>query len=208
MQYLREIWNFKLQNHLHWRMLNSSILSDSLSFVSHLSSLSLISDSLSSVSPSPNPTPYHAIRNSHPQPSTTEHNPRIRDPQPMIQHSKTNTAKPTRQSTTHEFAIHDPLSTTRAVWVQAHHGANEVLGFIEAELWNLGFFVCGFCWLMHFWLIYEVLGVWVDGLLLDYFTTSPEMKAPAEVTNGREDIILRYIILLCRYIILKSKRGK
>ena len=39
---------------------------------------------------------------------------------------------------------------------------------------------------MRFWLIYEVLGVWVDGLLLDYFTTSPEMKAPTEVTDGRE----------------------
>ena len=64
---------------------------------------------------------------------------------------------------THEFAIHDPWSTTGAVRVWARHGANEVLGFIEAELWNLGFFVCGFCWLMHFWLIYEVLGVWVDG---------------------------------------------
>ena len=33
---------------------------------------------------------------------------------------------------------------------------------------NLGIFVCGFCWLMCFWLIYEVLGVWVDGLLLDF----------------------------------------
>ena len=86
----------------------------------------------------------------------------------------------------HEFTIHDPRSTTGAVRVRARHGANEVLGFIEAELWNLGFFVCGFCWLMRFWLIYEVLGVWVDGLLLDYFTTSSEMKAPTEVTDGRE----------------------
>ena len=39
---------------------------------------------------------------------------------------------------------------------------------------------------MRFWLIYEVLGVWVDGLLLDYFITSPEMKAPTEVTDRRE----------------------
>ena len=29
-----------------------------------------------------------------------------------------------------------------------------------------------------------------------------------EERDGREDIILRYIILLCRYIILMSKRGK
>ena len=60
----------------------------------------------------------------------------------------------------------------------------------------------------------------------DYFTTSPEMKDSAEVTegraevtegraenereerDGREDIILRNIILLCRYIILMSKRRK
>ena len=129
------------------------------------------------------------------------------------------TAKPTRRSTTHEFAIHDPRSTIGAVRVRARHGANEVLGFIEAELWNLGFFVCGSCWLMRFWLIYEVLGVWVDGLLLDYFTTSLEMKAPTEVIDRRklimrgwremgEKIFLRYIILLCRYIILMSKRGK
>ena len=29
-----------------------------------------------------------------------------------------------------------------------------------------------------------------------------------EERDGKEDIILRYIILLCRYIILMSKRGK
>ena len=34
---------------------------------------------------------------------------------------------------------------------------------VEVADRNLGFFVCGFCWLMRFWLIYEVLGVWVDG---------------------------------------------
>ena len=64
---------------------------------------------------------------------------------------------------------------------------------------------------MRFWLIYEVLGVWVDGLLLDYFTTSPEMKGAEnerEERDGREDIILRYIILLCRYIILRDKYSK
>ena len=44
------------------------------------------------------------------------------------------------------------------------------LGYLWSRilLWNLGFFVCGFYWLMRFSLIYEVLGVWVDGLLLDF----------------------------------------
>ena len=60
----------------------------------------------------------------------------------------------------------------------------------------------------------------------DYFTTSPEMKDSAEVTegraevtegraenereerDGREEKILIYIILFCKYIILISKRGK
>ena len=106
-----------------------------------------------------NPAPYHAIRNSHPQPNTIEHSPRIRDPRPTI-HNWSNG--------------------------RARHGANEVLGFIEAKFWNLGFFVCGFCWLIRFWLIYEVFGVWVDGLLLDYFTISLKMKAPVEVTDRRE----------------------
>ena len=65
---------------------------------------------------------------------------------------------------------------------------------------NLGFFVCKFCWLMRFWLIYEVLGVWVDRLLFDFVWmisefleliqwsfswTLPKMKAPAEVVDGR-----------------------
>ena len=65
----------------------------------------------------------------------------------------------------------------------------------------LDFFVFGFCWLMRFWLIYEVLGVWVDGLLLDFVWmisgflesiqwpfswTSPKMKASAEVADRRE----------------------
>ena len=102
-----------------------------------------------------NPTPYHAIEHGE-----NQHD----NPQPMI---------------------HNPRSTTGAVRVQACHGANEILGFIEVELWNLGFFVCGFCWLMHFRLIYLVLGVWVDGLLLDYFITLPEMKASVKVTDGR-----------------------
>ena len=79
-------------------------------------------DPLIPVSSSPNPTPYHTIRNSHPQPSTTEHNPRICDLRPTIQHGETNTA------------IHDPRSTTGAMRVRARHGANEVLGFIEAKL--------------------------------------------------------------------------
>ena len=39
-----------------------------------------------------------------------------------------------RQNPYHEFAIHDPQSTTGAVRVRARHGANEVLGFIEAKL--------------------------------------------------------------------------
>ena len=39
-----------------------------------------------------------------------------------------------RRNPYHEFAIHDPGSTTGAVRVRARHGANEVLGFIEAEL--------------------------------------------------------------------------
>ena len=110
---------------------------------------------------------------------------------PCLSIAKPSSRNPAPQSTAqefaiHEFVIHNPRSTTRAMRVRAHHGANEVLGFIEAELWNLGFFVCGFCWLMRFWLIYEVLGVWFDGLLLDYFTTSSEMKAPTEVTDRRE----------------------
>ena len=131
--------------------------------------------------------------------SITEPSTISRHPQqpPVTQHhraqptnSRSMTHDPTRQNQHGDprptFAIHDPQSTTRAMRIRACHGANEVLGFIEAELWNLWFFVCGFCWLMRFWLIYEVLGVWVDGLLLDYFTTSLEMKAPAEVTNRRE----------------------
>ena len=36
---------------------------------------------------------------------------------------------------------------------------SRLAGFIEAKLWNIGFFVCGFCWLMRFCLIYEVLFV-------------------------------------------------
>ena len=119
----------------------------------------------------------------------------------------------------HEFVIHNPRSTTEAMRVRARHGANEVLGFIEVEFWNLGFFVCGFCWLMRFWLIYEVLGVWVDGYC---WTISPPrwkwrlwrklQKRAEKWERGerweRKYIILRYIILLCRYIILMSKRGK
>ena len=241
--------------------------------------LSPLSLSLISISPSLNPKPT-LRRNSHPAPY--EANPKTetatRNPAPQsttnpapyhaIEHGETNTAppyhefaihgsqpsstaKPTRRrhitnsqsmdhnhgarwnppdhnhraqwNPYHEFAIHDPRSTTRAVRVRVRHGTNEVLGLIEAELWNLGFFVCGFCWLMRFWLIYEVLGVWVYGLLVDHFTTLSEMKASAEESwkwDGRgwkvretremerKVIILRYIILLCRYIILMSKRGK
>ena len=148
----------------------------------HLSSLFLIP-----VSSLPNPTTttqHHitpsAIAICNPTPQSTAHEFAIHDPRfntakPTWRnqhgHDETNTAIHDPWSTTHEFAIHDPWSTTGAVRVQARHGTNEVLGFIEAELWNLGFFVCEFCWLMHFWLIYEVFGVWVNGLLLDYFTT-------------------------------------
>ena len=148
-----------------------------------------------------NPTPYHAIEHSE-----NQHD----NPQPMI---------------------HDPRSTTGAVRVQACHGANEILGFIEVELWNLGFFVCGFCLLMRFWLIYEVLGVWVDGYC---WTISPPRRKwrlrrklqreesfffflrnrgkraenERDERDGREDIMLIYIILFYKYIILISKRGK
>ena len=50
-----------------------------------------------------------------------------------------NTAKPTRRNQHGEHGetnttIHDPRSTIGAMRVRAHHGANEVLGFIEAEL--------------------------------------------------------------------------
>ena len=77
----------------------------------------------------------------------------------------------------------------------------EIKALVEVVDRNLGFFVCGFCWLMRFWLIYEVFGVWVDGLLLDFvwmisgflesiqwpfFWTSPKMKASAEVADRRE----------------------
>ena len=200
----------------------------SLSSVSHLSYLSLISVSPSSlnlaaatqrhITPSAtatrNPAPYHAHLSSlslipvssslNPAPTTQHHTTpsatATRNPTPqstaqkfvthefVIHDPRFNTAKPTQQNQHGETntTIHDPRSTIGAMRVWAHYGTNEVLGFIEAELWNLGFFVCGFCWLMCFWLIYEVLGVWVDGLLLDYFTTSLEMKAPAEVTNRRE----------------------
>ena len=146
------------------RLCLSSLTLSPLSLISRLclssltlSPLSLISHPcLSIAEPSThNPAPYHAIEHGE-----NQHN----NPQPMI---------------------HDPRSTTGAVRVQACHGANEILGFSEVELWNLGFFVCGFCWLMHFRLIYLVLGVWVDGLLLDYFITSPEMKASVKVTDGR-----------------------
>ena len=48
------------------------------------------------------------------------------------------THDPTRQNQHGDprptFAIHDPQSTTRAMRVRARQGANEVLGFIEAEL--------------------------------------------------------------------------
>ena len=137
---LREIWNFKPENHLHWRMLNSSIanflqycysaiLNIELHYSKYckkiiifhltLSPLSLISRLyLSIAEPSTcNPAPYHAIRNSHPQPSTTEHNqpstisrhqarrnqhgdprPTIHDPQPTIHNPRSTNL----QSTTHD----------------------------------------------------------------------------------------------------------
>ena len=77
----------------------------------------------------------------------------------------------------------------------------EMKALVEVADRNLGFFVCGFCWLMRFWLIYEILGVWVDGFMLDFVWmiygflepiqwsfswTSSEMKAPAEVADRRE----------------------
>ena len=131
-----------------------------------------------------NPAPYHAIEHGETNTPTPYHEFAIHGSQPSSM------AKPTESqpsSTVKPISrIRYPRPITKAMQVRARHGANEVLSFIEAELWNLGFFVCGFCWLMRFWLIYLVLGVWVDGLLLDYFTTMPEMKAPAEVTDGRE----------------------
>ena len=79
---------------------------------------------------------------------------------------------------------------------------------------------------MRFWLIYEVLFVGFLGpdrricFIVGFcFTTSPKMKAPAEVADRielkirerremvRKDIILGYI-LLQRYIILMSRIGK
>ena len=77
----------------------------------------------------------------------------------------------------------------------------EMKALTEVADRNFGFFVCGFCWLMRFWLIYEILGVWVDGFMLDFVWmiygflepiqwsfswTSPKMKVPAEVADRRE----------------------
>ena len=76
--------------------------------------------------------------------------------------------------------------------------SSEMKALVEVADRNLGFFVYGFCWLMRFWLNYEVLSVWVDRLLLDFFWmisgflepiqwsfswTSPEMKVPTEVAD-------------------------
>ena len=76
--------------------------------------------------------------------------------------------------------------------------SSEMKASTEVADRNLGFFVCKFCWLMRFWLIYEVLGVWVDRLLFDFVWmisefleliqwsfswTLPKMKASAEVAD-------------------------
>ena len=109
---LREIWNFKPENHLHWRMLNSSIANflqycysailnielhyskyckKIIIFYLTLSPLSLISRLyLSIAEPSTcNPAPYHAI-----------------------EHGETNTATPY-----HDFASHgsQPSSTAKPI---------------------------------------------------------------------------------------------
>ena len=116
---LREIWNFKPENHLHWRMLNSSIANflqycysailnielhyskyckKIIIFYLTLSPLSLISRLYLSIAESStcNPAAYHAIRNSHrnlaPQSTTNL------APYHAIKHDETNTA------------IHDPRS--------------------------------------------------------------------------------------------------
>ena len=87
---------------------------------------------------------------------------------------------------------------------------------VEVANRNLGFFVCGFCWLMRFWLNYEVLGVWVDGLLLDFVWmisgflepiqwsfswTLPEMKAPAEVADRNLGFFCFWVLLIDAFLV-------
>ena len=133
-----------------------------ITFYLTLSPLSLISRlCLSIVEPKNHITAKHLSslslhhRTQHLQPRTISRHPQQ---PPVTQHhraqptnSRSMTHDPTRQNQHGDprptFAIHDPQSTTRAMRVRARQGANEVLGFIEAELWNLWFFVCGFCWL-------------------------------------------------------------
>ena len=83
-------------------------------------------------SSSTKPTQRHHITNSR----STNHNHRARRNPPDYNHRAWQNPPDHNhrawRNPYHEFAIHDPRSKTGAVQVRARHGANEVLGFIEA----------------------------------------------------------------------------
>ena len=93
-----------------------------LSLISHLC-LSNLSPNLISVSPiyiaepsTCNLAPYHAIRNSHPQPSTTEHNHSIAEPStrnPTPYHAIRN-SHPQPSTTEHSHSIAEPRTRNPA----------------------------------------------------------------------------------------------
>ena len=172
-----------------------------------------------------NLAPYHAIYNSHLQPSTTEHSPRIRDsqirdPRPTIQHGKTNSAKPTRRARWNQHGNPRPTihnrsnASTSSSWSEWSFGFywSRVVKFrifclwillIDAFLVDLWSFRC-LSWWVIVGLFHHLAGN--EGSGRSYKSERAENER--EERDGIEDIILRYIILLCRYIILMSKRGK
>ena len=186
----------------------------SLSSVSHLSSLSLIS-----VSPSPNPAPatqHHitpsATATRNPAPQRTAHEFAIYDP-------RSNTAKPTWRSTTHVCdprpTIHNQsnasTSSSRSEWSFGFYWSRVVkfmifclwVLLIDAFLVDLWSFRC-----LSWWVIVGLFHHLIGNEGSDGSYRWERAENERNERDEREDIILRYIILLCRYIILMSKRVK
>ena len=157
-----------------------------LSLISHLC-LSIAEPSTRNPAPqsTANPTPYHAIEHGE-----NQHD----NPQPMI-HNRSSVSTSLSWSEWNFGFYWSRVVKFRifCLWVL----------LIDAFLVDLFSFGC-LSWWIIVGLFHQLAGN--EGFGESYRWKRAENER--EERDGREDIILRYIILLCTYIILMSKRGK